>query len=103
MTSLDDPRLDSPAVRAKGTVSPSLKPMIKSRTRSPCLAWDSLWWGSIPAEGVGCKVDAVLTLEGFSLVVAKGVAERTGWMGEEDIVASDAGDILRERFGLGTS
>lgn len=49
MTSFELPRLDNPAVKAKGTVRPSAKPIIMSRTMSPWSEWDSLatWasWG----------------------------------------------------------
>lgn len=49
MTSFELPRLDNPAVKAKGTVRPSAKPIIMSRTMSPWSEWVSLatWasWG----------------------------------------------------------
>lgn len=47
MTSFELPRLDKPAVRAKGTVRPSAKPIMMSRIMSPWSEWDSLaMWAS---------------------------------------------------------
>lgn len=45
-TSLVLPREDRPAVRAKGTVRPSAKPMVMSRMRSPLAVWCSEWGAS---------------------------------------------------------
>lgn len=42
MTRREDPRLERPAVKANGTVRPSLKPMMKSRIRRPCSVCCSL-------------------------------------------------------------
>ena len=39
MTSLEEPRLDRPAVSANGTVRPSAKPMIMSRIMSAASEW----------------------------------------------------------------
>lgn len=43
MTRRGDPSDERPAVRAKGTVRPSLKPMMKLRIRSPWFACRSVW------------------------------------------------------------
>ena len=37
------------------------------------------------SEVLAWRVEAVLAVKGFSLVVAEGVAERTDWIGEVDI------------------
>jgi hypothetical protein len=41
ITIFEDPRLDKPAVRAKGTVMPSAKPMVMSRMIAPDSEWRS--------------------------------------------------------------
>ena len=70
MTRREEPRELKPAVRAKGTVRPSAKPMMKSRTRSLWVEWCSLW---VDVAGVGADI--------FSLsreVELEGI----GWIGE---------------------
>lgn len=88
MTILEDPREERPAVRAKGTVRPSAKPMMLSRTKIPLRAWCSLWVGPEmgvleewelggPVMGVE-DVSELAGLRPFSMSVLRVLAGRKG-------------------------
>jgi hypothetical protein len=58
MTIFEDPRLDKPAVRAKGTVMPSAKPMVMSRMIAPDSEWRSeAAWVGIGASLIGSAIE----------------------------------------------
>ena len=59
MTSLEEPRLDRPAVSANGTVSPSAKPIMMSRIMSAAFEWFSAsWWAFSNELAESCPFSA---------------------------------------------